>query len=149
MHIEDALLPDETLICSTKGTLDEMLPVISGAVLQAGSFVATGVMKVGNESKPDQGLLSVVFCLTDQRLILFKTTWNSRPKEVWLSMDLEEVERVELNMVRMFFLLPSVQIYLNGGKTIGFASAKIHAKKTLAFVEHLQQRIAPASALRA
>lgn len=132
----------ESIRFTSKASLNKMLSFIGDAVLSAGTFVATGIPSMrGNKQKIDRGLLEIYLCLTNQRLMIWKTTWYGSPKELWMSIDLRDIKEVKLKTIKMFWTLPSVNIILANNEKIGFWSAKIHKNKTLRLVEALQEKL--------
>jgi hypothetical protein len=119
-----------------------MMAAISSAVLSAGTFVATGVHTRRRSSKKvDFGLLEIYICLTNQRLLIFKTNWIGRPRELWASFDLKDIDTVELKMKKMFWQLPAIKLKLKNDEKIGFWSAKTYKKRTLRLVKKLQELV--------
>ena len=140
--IKTILNKNEAILFTSKGSLNKMLSFIGGAILSAGTFVATGIPSTrGNKKKVDRGLLEIYLCLTNQRLMIWQTTWYGSPKDLWMSIDLKDIKQVKLKTVRMFWELPSAKIILKNDEIIGFWSAKVHKNKTLKLTKALQEKI--------
>ena len=141
--IKHVLQPSEKVVATSKGTLNKMTATVAGAVSEAASFNATGVISKRKKKKKklNWGLLEVYFCLTDKRFMIFETTWYGSPRKLWSSVDISEIEEIKLSFTRVFWKLPQVKIIPKKGKKIGFWSAKIHKKKTLHLVEEMQRLI--------
>lgn len=139
--IKPILNKNETILFTSKASLNKMLTFIGGAILSAGTFVATGIPSTRVNKKVDRGLLEIYLCLTNQRLMIWKTTWYGSPKELWMSIDLNDIAQVKLKTARMFWKLPSVKITLKNDESIGFWSAKVHKNKTLKLTKALKENI--------
>jgi hypothetical protein len=114
------------------GSLNKMLAFLVDTVFSSATFLATGIPSTfGNREKADRGLLEIYLCLTNQRLMIWKTTFFGSPKELFISMDLNDIKKVELKTKRIFWELPSVKITLKNDENIGFWSAKVHKNKTI------------------
>lgn len=140
--VKSLLIEGEVVLKVSKASLDKMLPFIAGAVISSAKFVATGIPSMDKKKKKiDIGLLEIYLTLTNKRLMIWKTTWYGKPKEIWVSIDLDQIEKVDLKFTKVIWKLPSVKIQLISGEKIGFWSAKIFKKRTVNLINTLNYLI--------
>jgi hypothetical protein len=140
--VKSSLLKDEFITNTSKASLNKMLPYIAGAVISSAKFVATGIPSVDKKKKKiDIGLLEIYLILTNKRLMIWKTTWYGTPKELWISIDLDQINKVDIKFSKVFWKLPNVKIHLLSGEKIGFWSAKVYKNRTVKLINVLNTEI--------
>ena len=137
-RVQAVLSEGEFILNTSKGCLTKMLPFLTGAVFSAGTFVATGIPSAKKKPKIDRSLLEIYLCLTNKRLMIWKTTWYGSPKEIWISIDLEDIENIKMTFSKVFWKLPTVKLLLSNGEKISFWSAKIYKNRTVALINKLE-----------
>jgi hypothetical protein len=137
--VNTSLSEEEIILNTSKASLNKMLPFITGTVISAAKFVATGIpSSVDNKRKIDRGLLEIYLCLTNKRLMIWKTTWHGSPKELWISVELDQIDEVTMKFTKVLWKLPTVTILLSSGEKISFWSAKVFKRRTIKLVHTLQ-----------
>ncbi|TXB65846.1 hypothetical protein FRY74_04565 [Vicingus serpentipes] len=131
----------ETLLNTSKASLNKALPFIANTIFSSAKFVATGIPSHSKRKKIDRSLLEIYLSLTNKRLLIWKTTWYGQPKELWLSIDLNQIKKVELKFTKIFWELPSIKIELYSGEKINFWSAKIYKRRTTNLITKLKELI--------
>ncbi len=139
--IKAILNKNETILHTSKGSLNNMLPFLANSLFYAARSAHGNPTMSGKPKKVDRGLLEIYLCLTNQRLMIWKTTFFGRPKELYISMDLSNIKKVVLKTIRMYWKLPSVKIILKDDEKIGFWSAKVYKNKTIRLTKALKERI--------
>lgn len=146
MHIllsktnEVELNANEVIVEKTKGTLSKMIPLIMGAVSRAAVTHATDVGQYfEEEGRLDFHLLQSEIVLTSKRIIFYKTSFLGNATDIYSSIDLTEIKKVELTMQRMFWKLPSVRIHLKNEGKMEFWSPLVYKRKTMRLVNALMK----------
>lgn len=136
--VNSLLVEGEIILKDSKASLNKMLSFVADTVLSSAKFVATGVPSISNKkSKVDRGLLEIYLILTNKRLMIWKTTWYGKPKELWISIGFNQIEKIELKFTKVLWKLPTVKIILSSGEKIGFWSAKIYKNRTINLINTL------------